>query len=109
MLPPQCPQRVPEQSQNQPMRQFEPKTPLQVPLLGGEFTIKEEGGRNIGKEEVSRMLTDFIIQAQVMSMVMGLVDDEDGWDGPEYVAKHVYAIECMVGSQLINEMTVWNG
>ena len=28
-----------------------------VPLLGGEFTIEEEG-RNIGKEEVSRMLTD---------------------------------------------------
>jgi hypothetical protein len=32
-----------------------------VPLMGGEFTIEEEGGRNIGKEEVSRMLTDYII------------------------------------------------
>ena len=80
-----------------------------VPLMGGEFTIEEEGGRRIGKEEVSRMLTDYIIQGQVMSMVMGLIDDEDGWDGPEYVAKHVYAIEFMAGSQLINEMTAWNG
>ena len=79
-----------------------------VPLMGGEFTI-EEGGRNVGKEEVSRMLTDYIIQGQVMTMVMGLVDEEDGWEGPEYVAKHVYAIEFMVGSQLINEMTAWNG
>jgi hypothetical protein len=76
--------------------------------MGWEFTIEEEG-RNTGKEEVSRMLTDYIVQGQVMSMVMGLVDDEDGWDGPEYVAKHVYAIEFMVGSQLINEMTAWNG
>ena len=63
-----------------------------VPLMGGEFTIEEEG-KYIGKEEVSRMLTDYIIQGQVISMVMGLVDDEDGWNGPEYVAKHVYAIE----------------
>ena len=41
-----------------------------------------------------------------MSMV---VDDEDGWNGPEYVAKHVYAIEFLVGSQLITEMSAWNG
>jgi hypothetical protein len=68
-----------------------------VSLMGGEFTIEEEG-RNIGKEEVSRMLTDYIIQGQVMSMVMGLVDDEDGWHGPEYVAKH----EFMVGRRLIS-------
>ena len=76
--------------------------------MGGEFTIEEEG-KYIGKEEVSKMLTDYIIQGQVMSMVMGLVDDEEGWNGPEYVAKHVYAIEFLVGSQLINEMTAWNG
>jgi Capsular polysaccharide synthesis protein len=80
----------------------------EVPLMGGEFTIEEEG-RTIGKEEVSRMLTDYIIQGHVMTMVMGLVDEEDGWDGPEYVDKHVYAIEFMVGSQLINQMTAWNG
>ena len=78
-----------------------------TPLMGRGATIEE--GRRIGKEEVSKMLTDYMIQGQVMSMVMGLVDEEDGWDGPEYVAKHVYAIEFMVGSQLINKMTAWNG
>ena len=80
----------------------------ELPLMGGKYTIEEEG-RTIGGEEVSRILTDYIIQGQVMSMVMGLVDDEDGWDGPEYVAKHVYAVEFLVGSQLINELTAWNG
>lgn len=79
-----------------------------VPLMGGSFTIEEEG-RKIGAEEVSRMLTDYIIQGQVMTMVMGLVDEEDGWDGPKYVAEHVYGIEFMVGSQLINDMTAWDG
>jgi len=79
-----------------------------VPLMGGDYTIEEEG-RSIGKEEVSRMLTDYIIQGQVMSMVMSLVDEEDEWNGPEYVAKYVYAIEFMVGSQLINDLTGWNG
>lgn len=79
-----------------------------IPLMGGSFTIEEEG-RKTGAEEVSRMLTDYIIQAQVMTMVMGLVDEEDGWNGPEYVAEHVYAIDYMVGSQLINEITGWDG
>jgi len=44
-----------------------------------------------------------------MTMVMGLVDEEDGWDGPKYAAEHVYGIEYMVGSQLINDMTGWSG
>lgn len=55
------------------------------------------------------MLTDYIIQGQVMTMVMGLVEEEDGWDGPNYVAEHVYSIEFMVGAQLINELTKWDG
>jgi hypothetical protein len=81
-----------------------------IPLMGdgGSFTI-EEDGKKIGPEEVSKMLTDYIIQGQVMTLVMGLIDEEDGWDGPRYVAEHVYAIEFMVGSQLINEMTAWDG
>jgi hypothetical protein len=79
-----------------------------VPLMEcPSFTTEE--GRTIGAEEASRMLTDYIIQGQVMSMVMGLADEEDGWDGPKYVAEHVYGIEFMVGSQLINELTEWNG
>lgn len=79
-----------------------------LPLMGGSFTIEEEE-RKIGPEEVSRMLTDYIIQGQVMTMVMGLVDDDDDWNGPKYVVDHVYSIEFMVGSQLINELTAWNG
>jgi hypothetical protein len=55
------------------------------------------------------MLTDYIIQGQVMNLVMRLIDTEDNWNGPEYVCKHVYAPEFMVGSQLINEMTAWDG
>ena len=79
-----------------------------VPLMGGSFTI-EEDGETIGPEEVRVLLTDYIIQGQAISMVMGLVDEEDGWDGPKYVAEHVYLIEFMVGSQLINEFTNWDG
>ena len=79
-----------------------------IPLMGGSFTIKE-GEKKIGPEEVSRMLTDYIIQGQVMTMVMGLIDEEDGWDGPKYVVEHIYGIEYMVGSQLINVITAWDG
>lgn len=42
-------------------------------------------------------------------MVMGLVDEEESWDGLAYVAKHVWTTEFMAGSQLINEYTAWNG
>lgn len=86
------------------------KSPLLkgVPLMGGGYTIEEEG-RTIGTEELQMILTDYIIQGQVMTMVMGLVDEETGWDGPRYVAKHVFAIDFMVGAQLINEITMWDG
>lgn len=76
--------------------------------MSGSFAI-EEGETKIEAEEVSRMLTDYIIQGQVMKMTMGLVDEVDSWDGPEYISEHVYAIEFMVGSQLINEITAWDG
>lgn len=69
----------------------------------------EENGRGYDRDEASRMLADYIIQGQVMTMVMCLVDAEDGWDGPRYVAEHVYAIEYMEGSQLINVFTAWDG
>ncbi|KND89955.1 hypothetical protein TOPH_05368 [Tolypocladium ophioglossoides CBS 100239] len=78
------------------------------PLMGGGLSF-EENGKTIGPEEVSKMLTDYIIQGQVMTMVMGLIDEEDGWNGPKYAAEHIYAPDYMVGSQLINEMTAWNG
>lgn len=69
----------------------------------------EENGRTYSREETAKMLTDYIIQGHVITMVMGLIDAEDDWDGPKYVAEHVYAYDYMVGSQLINEITAWNG
>lgn len=65
-------------------------------------------GRSLSDQD-SRDLTDYIIQGQVLRMVLTSVDEEDGWDGPEYVTRHVFALNYMVGSQLINEMTAWNG
>ena len=77
------------------------------PLLAG---VPLQGGEN-HSDEVKAELTDYIIQGQVMSLVMGLVDEEEegGWDGPRYVAQHVYGMEFMVGSQLVNEITAWDG
>lgn len=80
-----------------------------VPMMGNERLSFVENGKKHGPEEVSKMLTDYITQGQVMSLVMGLLDEEGGWNGPKYVAEHIYAIEYMVGSQLINEFTMWNG
>ncbi|KAI1505688.1 hypothetical protein F5X99DRAFT_367370 [Biscogniauxia marginata] len=74
------------------------------PLLGGLEML----GEGL-PEETRRELSDYIVQGQAMTMVMGLVDEDDGWDGPRYTAEHVYAIEYMVGSQLINEFTAWDG
>ncbi|KUI58999.1 hypothetical protein VP1G_06227 [Cytospora mali] len=74
------------------------------PLLRGLSLL----GQNLSKED-SLGLTDYIIQGQAARMTMGTVDEDDDWNGPAYVAKHVYAIEFMVGSQLINEMTAWDG
>ncbi|MCJ1283978.1 hypothetical protein MMC26_003309 [Xylographa opegraphella] len=80
-----------------------------VPLMGTSSLTMEEDGKKLGPEVVKKILTDYIIQGQVISLVMGLIDEEDGWDGPKYVAEHVYGIEYMVGSQLINEITAWDG
>lgn len=82
-----------------------------VPPLGegDESNTFEENGETFGPKEVATMLSDYIVQGQAMSQVIGLVDEEDNWNGPEYFAKHVYAIHYMDGSQLINEFTNWNG
>lgn len=79
-----------------------------VPLMECAASI-EENGVIIGPESLSKILTDYIIQGQVISMVMGLVDAEEGWNGPQYVANHIYGIDFMVGSQLINSIMNWNG
>ncbi|KAF2993787.1 hypothetical protein E8E14_002291 [Neopestalotiopsis sp. 37M] len=72
----------------------------------GSFT---ENGRTYGPLEVGTMLSDYITQGQALKLVMGMEDPEDGWNGREYVRDHVYAIEFMVGAQLINEYTAWDG
>ncbi|EIN10540.1 hypothetical protein PUNSTDRAFT_43418 [Punctularia strigosozonata HHB-11173 SS5] len=90
------------------------------PLLKGVPMLQspkgfEEDGVFYSVEEASRILSDYIIQGQVITMVMGLLDEEgdgedDGaWDGPAYVSARIYAIDYMVGSQLINLMTDWDG
>ncbi len=80
-----------------------------VPLMGGEGLSFEENGKKYGPEEVSKMLTDYIIQGQVLTLVQGLVDEEDNWDGPRYTAEHVFGIEYMIGAQYINQLTAWDG
>ncbi|KAI9041461.1 uncharacterized protein KD926_006857 [Aspergillus affinis] len=86
------------------------KSPLLkgVPFMNPSASF-EEDGKTFSPGEVSTLLTDFIIQGQVMSLVMGLVDEEEKWNGPEYVARHIFGIDYMVGSQLINDLTAWNG
>ncbi|KAK3989098.1 hypothetical protein QBC44DRAFT_328377 [Cladorrhinum sp. PSN332] len=82
-----------------------------VPLMGRGLTL-EENGRVFTGEECAALLTDYIIQGQVMTMVMGLVDDDEEtgrWDGPKYAKEKIYTLEFMVGAQLINEYTAWNG
>lgn len=80
-----------------------------IPMMGDDTLEIKEDGKILGPDVVKRMLTDYIIQGQVMSAVMGLVDEEDGWNGPEYVAKHVYAMDFMIGSQYVNQLTAWDG
>ncbi len=79
------------------------------PMVGDPAMSFEEDGKTFSPEEVGKLLTDYIIQGQVMTMVMGLVDEEDHWDGPKYVVEHVYAMDYMEGSQLINVFTNWDG
>ena len=80
-------------------------------LLGSDLIYDTEGQKGciIPRCKARILLTDYMIQVQVMSLAMGLVDKEDGWDGPEYCARHIYAIEYIEGSQFINLYTNWNG
>ena len=80
-----------------------------APIMGDNALTFEENGKKFSAEEVGKMLTDYITQGQVLVLVMGLIDEEDSWNGPKYAAEHVFAIEYMIGSQLINEYTAWNG
>ncbi|CAN8100452.1 unnamed protein product [Discula destructiva] len=75
-------------------------------LLRGVALLKSSVDESM---ELQTELSDYIIQGQAIRMAMGSVDKEAEWDGPAYVSKHVYAMEFMVGSQLINEITAWDG
>lgn len=68
-----------------------------------------ENGRTFTQEEGSRMLTDYLFQGQTLNMVMGTIDVDDGWNGPQYGKDHIFAIDFLPGSQLINDLTAWNG
>jgi hypothetical protein len=83
-----------------------------VPLMGGDSNqaIKDKDGNVIhGPEEVNKMLTDYIIQGQAMIQVAGLIDNETDWNGPRYWVDHVYGIDYMQYSQLMNVYTDWKG
>lgn len=76
---------------------------------GGNSLAFEHDGRSYTHEEGCKILTDYVIQAQAMSLVMGLIDEEENWNGPKYVAERVFAMEYAEGSQLMNLLTMWNG
>jgi len=78
-----------------------------VLLICDSFMIEEEE-RSIGPQDVGRMLADYIVQGQAMGLVMGLVNEEDDWNEPKYVVEHMYSIDHVVGSQLIDDMTGWD-
>ncbi|KAH8176960.1 capsular polysaccharide synthesis protein [Sarocladium implicatum] len=80
-----------------------------VPLMSGDGMSFTENGKTYGPEEISRLLSDYIVQGQALTLVIGLVDEADGWNGPQYAKDHIFAPDYMEGSQLINVMTAWNG
>ncbi|OAA48793.1 Capsular polysaccharide synthesis [Cordyceps fumosorosea ARSEF 2679] len=82
-----------------------------LPLAGeGNVALTwTENGRTISLDEGRRMLTDYLFQGQTINMVMGTVDETLGWDGPRYGKEHVFAIDFLTGSQLINSLTGWDG
>ena len=86
------------------------KSPLlkELPLMKSDLSFDEDGV-HYGPEDVSVMLSDYITQGQVITAVMGLIDKEGGWNGPKYVAEHIYAPDYIEHSQLINIFTEWDG
>jgi hypothetical protein len=50
-----------------------------VQLIWDSFMMMEEG-RTIGEEGFSRMSADYVVQAQAMGLVMGLVEEKDSWN-----------------------------
>ena len=44
-----------------------------------------------------------------MRLVMSLIDEDDGWNGPTYAAEHIFAMDSMQYSQTVNKHTSWDG
>lgn len=95
-----------------------PKDTHRSPLFKGQplfgegndaLSWTEPDGRIVTADEGRRMLTDYLFQGQAINMVMGTVDDRDGWNGPQYGRDHIFAIDFLTGSQLINQLTGWSG
>ncbi|TVY84836.1 putative glycosyl transferase FCK3 [Lachnellula suecica] len=80
-----------------------------VKKLGEIESFSTENGGTVNLKDNSLNLTDYAIQGLVLTMVMGLVDRESGWDGPKYIAEHFYGMEWMRCSQHYNDLTAWNG
>jgi len=80
-----------------------------VPPMGAGGLSFVEDGRTYGPADISVLLSDYIAQGQVLTLVLGLVDAAGGWDGPAYAARRVFALEFMTGAQLVNELTAWDG
>ncbi|KAH8797942.1 hypothetical protein F5884DRAFT_687497 [Xylogone sp. PMI_703] len=84
------------------------------PLLKGVPNLPttlsfEENGRIYSPQDVAEMIADYMIQGQAMTMAGSIIDEDDGWNGPEYVAKHVYGIDFMTGCQTFNLGTAYDG
>lgn len=82
-----------------------------LPLFGEDNPTLSwtENGRTFTMDEGRRMLTDYLCQGQTLNMVLGTIDAEDDWNGPQYGKNHVFAINFLTGSQLINDLTAWDG
>ncbi|MCJ1312555.1 hypothetical protein MMC25_006229 [Agyrium rufum] len=71
-----------------------------IPLMGENENLPED---------LRKVETDYDMLGQVMTMVMGLVDEEEKWNGPQYVAEHVWALDYWEGSFLYNKVTARDG
>jgi len=73
-----------------------------VPLIWDSFTIEEEGG-TIGPEEVSRILADYVVQAQAIDL-----STKRTVGTAQNTSRSTYNIEHLMGSQLIDDVTGWD-
>jgi len=72
-----------------------------------EVVVNEEGqGKMVINDEV---MTDYAVQIQCMGSAQRWVNEEDGWNGPEYVRKHCWLYSMMDGAFAHEQVTDWSG